>query len=115
MPLARKTYWALVHKDGDASGDWPVWVPIVSLAIVLVTGTLTLALRHSLLHPRAATLYVLLASVPFLLDAVGVVSLSLGPKEPFRRPTGPRRPTYGRVVPFRLALPLWLFPVPTLV
>src|SRR5712691_10698186 len=102
MPLTRKTYWALVHKDGDASADWPEWVPIVSLVNVLITGALKLALRHALVHPTAATLYVFVASLPFLLDAVGVVTLSLGPKEPFRRRTsGPRRPTFGRVVPFR--------------
>ena len=63
----------------------------MSLVIALITGILSLALRGTLTRPTGATLLVLLAMLPFVLDALDVIS------------------------PVRLRLPLFAFPVPTLV
>src|SRR5438309_1345781 len=80
-----------VSDDGREQDAWPKWSPIASLAIIAVTAGLSLYLRRGLSAPSVSALYIAVASLPFVLDAADIVA------------------------PVRLSLPLYLFPVPTLV
>ena len=79
------------HAEGREPTAWPTWSPLVSLVIVAVTAALSLVLRRGMSAPSASALYIAVASLPFVLDAADIVA------------------------PVRLRLPLFLFPIPTLI